>query len=393
MEVQYNFTIADKPVKVLESAEGITYTILINRTLKDNTFFENLVVEQFGDGEIRANIIKYTPFQPNNVQSYFSAISFNGNRTITPILYNDEMFSDPNAKISMYCYSVCVLICHDLVEGHAVYSHPHTPDGGCANSNSTTIDCTVTCWDNGGGGGGDDAGSGPPLDTPGGGGGPTGNNTPVGDPVNNCGNCNVPIYTAPILEEEEILPNDNFQIPCEGDPVKNPKICSSSPTNKKGGTFGCTRTHPTKTCEGQLRKKKHGGLDIEGKLYDRIYSMYPGTVVSVRSNMEILEYQPNSLGNYVEIESTTPLGTTIRIKYCHLGNIPCNLGDNIPAGKLIGYVGRSGNAAALGVTTHLHLQSKSNYGGIWIETDPINHLDTIFDLTTFEAAGSKSNCN
>ena len=212
MEQQYNFTIADKPVKVLESAEVITYTILINRILKDNTFFENLVVEQFSDGEVRANIIKYTPFQPNIVQSYFSATSFNGNRTITPILYNDEMFSDPNAKISMYCYSVCVLICHDLVAGHADYSHPHTPDGGCVNSNSTTIDCTVTCWDTGGGGDGDDAGSGPPLDTPGGGGGPTGNNTPVGDPVNNCGHCNVPVYTAPVLEEEEIAPP---KTPCE----------------------------------------------------------------------------------------------------------------------------------------------------------------------------------
>ena len=58
-----------------------------------------------------------------------------------------------------------------------------------------------------GGGDGDDAGSGPPLDTPGGGGGPTGNNTPVGDPVNNCGHCNVPIYTAPVLEFEEVEQN------------------------------------------------------------------------------------------------------------------------------------------------------------------------------------------
>ena len=62
MEEQYNFTIADKPVKVLEWAEGITYTILINRTIKDITFFENLVVEQLVMGKLEQILLNIRLF-------------------------------------------------------------------------------------------------------------------------------------------------------------------------------------------------------------------------------------------------------------------------------------------------------------------------------------------
>ena len=209
MEEQYNFTIADKPVKVLEWAEGITYTILINRTIKDITFFENLVVEQFTDGQIRANIIKYTPFQPSNVQSYFSEGNFSGNRTLLPIIYNTNE-SSITGKYSVHCSRVCTTLCYDCQPNYSTeYQTPHTPGSNCSQVHTSCEDICVTI-DGGGDGASDGAGSGPPLDMPNGGGGggaPIGNNTPVGNPVNNCGNCNVPVYTAPVLEfEEEIAP-------------------------------------------------------------------------------------------------------------------------------------------------------------------------------------------
>ncbi len=215
MEEQYNFTIADKPVKVLEWAEGITYTILINRTIKDSTFFENLVVEQFTDGQIRANIIKYTPFQPSNVQSYFSEGNFSGNRTLLPIIYNTNE-SSITGKYSVHCSRVCTTLCYDCQPNYSTeYQTPHTPGSNCSQVHTSCEDICVTI-DGGGDGASDGAGSGPPLDMPNGGGGggaPIGNNTPVGNPVNNCGNCNVPVYTAPVLEfEEEIAPP---KTPCE----------------------------------------------------------------------------------------------------------------------------------------------------------------------------------
>ena len=213
MEEQYNFTIADKPVKVLEWAEGITYTILINRTIKDITFFENLVVEQFTDGQIRANIIKYTPFQPSNVQSYFSEGNFSGNRTLLPIIYNTNE-SSITGKYSVHCSRVCTTLCYDCQPNYSTeYQTPHTPGSNCSQVHTSCEDICVTI-DGGGDGASDGAGSGPPLDMPdgGGGGAPIANNTPVENPVNNCGNCNVPIYTAPVLEEEEIAPP---KTPCE----------------------------------------------------------------------------------------------------------------------------------------------------------------------------------
>ena len=197
MEEQYNFTIADKPVKVLEWAEGITYTILINRTLKDNTFFENLVVEQFTDGEIRANIIKYTPFQPSNVQSYFSEGNFSGNRTLLPIIYNANE-SSLTGKYSVHCSRVCTTLCYDCSPLYdPEHQTPHTPGDKCRPQyEQTTCEDICVTIDSGGGGNGNIG----TTETTGGGGS---NNTPVGSPVNNCGNCNVPVYTAPVLEEEE----------------------------------------------------------------------------------------------------------------------------------------------------------------------------------------------
>ena len=201
MEQQYNFTIADKPVKVLESAEVITYTILINRTLKDNTFFENLVVEQFSDGEVRANIIKYTPFQPNNFQSYFSDGNFAGNRTLLPVIYNANE-SSLTGKFTNICSRVCTTICYQTTQS-GPHSEPHTPGHDCTDRSFIETDCERVCeWVDDGGGDGN-TGS---TETTGGDGS---NNTPVGNPVNNCGNCNVPVYTAPVLEEEE------EETPCE----------------------------------------------------------------------------------------------------------------------------------------------------------------------------------
>lgn len=127
-------------------------------------------------------------------------------------------------------------------------------------------------------------------------------------------------------------------------------------------------------------------------MFDRIYSIKSGIVVDVRGSMGILEYKANSLGNYIEIETLTSWGTKTRIKYCHIGSPQYNIGDVVNQGDFIGYIGRSGNAAAIGVTTHLHIQSKEQITSSWLETDPLNYFDTSYDNQTFEPTGSKSNC-
>lgn len=207
MEEQYQFTIADKPVKIVQSENGTTYTLLINRTIDDANTFENLVIKYENDGSINATIINYQPFYPLNTMNYFTGTAFNGLQSVTPIVYNDALVST-TGKISSDCYSVCTILCHDLTES-GPYSVPHPPGSSCT-GNNVTIDCVVTCW--GDNIGGEDAGNdiGTADNTSGGGTDSSNNSGSVSTPPNNCGNCNNPIETAPVLEldeeEEEIDP-------------------------------------------------------------------------------------------------------------------------------------------------------------------------------------------
>lgn len=227
-----------------------------------------------------------------------------------------------------------------------------------------------------------------------------------GDYLNSmCGNGSNPGYTVTMvirfsfgtdcrLADDPCNPDGTIGViadekPCLGDPVKNPKICPSSPSNPAGGTYGCTRNDPNKTCDGYIGKKKHGGVDIIGNLNDKVFSMYGGKVVNIKKTMGSTQYLANSLGNYIEIESVIN-GQTIRIKYCHMGNVNFEEEDIIPQGTYIGSIGRSGNAAARGVTTHLHIQSAVKVGDVYQATNPLDYFTTEFNETTFEP---ETNCN
>ncbi|MCA1966257.1 MAG: hypothetical protein LDL23_06360, partial [Flavobacterium sp.] len=230
-EEQYQFTIANKPVKVIETESATSYTILINREIDDVNSFENLIVQQLNSGETTANIIKYVPFQPATIESYFLNGDFNGNRTITPIVYNANLINTTN-KITNICSTVCTTLCYDCDPRYpSEYQTPHTPGEKCP-TNTTFTTCSDVCetYDDGGGG----------IDLTGGGG--TGGTTgEVETPPNDSGNNN-PIVTAPVLEleeEENILPkdpckelkellkpNDSIIRPIIGEPdtIKRPKL-------------------------------------------------------------------------------------------------------------------------------------------------------------------------
>ena len=205
MEEQYQFTIANKPVKVIETESATSYTILINRAIDDVNSFENLIVQQFNSGETTANIIKYVPFQPATIESYFLNGDFNGNRTITPIVYNDNLINSTN-KITNICSTVCTTLCYDCKPNYSSeYQIPHPPQNGCpTKSISTSCDQVCVTYDDGGGS------SSNPIDITGGGG--TGGTGDLDTPHNDSGNNN-PIVTAPVLElEEEEAPK---KTPCE----------------------------------------------------------------------------------------------------------------------------------------------------------------------------------
>lgn len=208
MEEQYQFTIANKPVKVIETESATSYTILINRAIDDVNSFENLIVQQFNSGETTANIIKYVPFQPATIESYFLNGDFNGNRTVTTIVYNDNLINSTN-KITNICSTVCTTLCYDCKPNYSSeYQTPHTPGANCPTSSiSTSCEQVCVTYDDGGGS------SSNPIDITGGGG--TGGTGDLDTPHNDSGNNN-PIVTAPVLELEEENETPVVQIPpCE----------------------------------------------------------------------------------------------------------------------------------------------------------------------------------
>jgi hypothetical protein len=73
-----------------------------------------------------------------------------------------------------------------------------------------------------------------------------------------------------------------------------------------------------------------------------------------------------------------------------MGNVNFEEEDIIPQGTYIGSIGRSGNAAARGVTTHLHIQSTVKVGDVYHASNPLDYFTTEFNETTFEP---ETDCN
>lgn len=175
--------------------------------------------------------------------------------------------------------------------------------------------------------------------------------------------------------------------PCNGDPVKNPEIVSSgSLSGRKGGSFGCTRSNPNKTCGGVKGKKNHDGIDIKAEVNTSTFSMYKGKVSSLRDTFSAGEYKKNSYGNYIIIKSTVN-GKTIYIRYNHLNKVSVKKDQDISVGQIIGLNGNTGNAAAKGVTPHIHIQVLDSS---WKSINPADYLKTKFDS---EYKPISNNCN
>lgn len=174
--------------------------------------------------------------------------------------------------------------------------------------------------------------------------------------------------------------------PCDGDPVPSPQIVSSGSSGRKGGTFGCTRSNINKTCGGVRGKKNHDGIDIKAEVDTPTFSMYQGKVHSIRNTFSAGKYKKNSYGNYIIIKSTVD-SKTVYIRYNHLNKVSVEKDDEIYLGQIIGLNGNTGNAAARGVTSHIHIQILDSN---WKSINPADYLKTKFDS---EYKPISNNCN
>lgn len=164
-------------------------------------------------------------------------------------------------------------------------------------------------------------------------------------------------------------------LPCPGDPIKNPTICSSGASGKAGGMFGCVRISPPYSARCDSLKRYHDGIDIEYPVNQNIYAMYDGVVIEINNSFSPGQYAQASYGNYITIRHTWPDGSSIDIKYNHLNSVGLNVGDPVTNQQIIGQSGNTGNAAANNVTPHVHIQTFINNASV----DPKDYFATSFN--------------
>jgi len=175
IEDMYNFTISDKPVKVVEMDNKTFYNMLIKSDDSISAgYFQNLLImsEKVNDAEeLSAYIIKYMP-----------------NPVVKP-LEIETLFS----RVSMYCNFVCVLVCHETAADNLPqYQHDHTYDPSICSGNNISLECTETCvaeeWPDPIPGTNGGSGNGPPV---------------VVTPPNHSGATQPQLVVLPVMDEPE----------------------------------------------------------------------------------------------------------------------------------------------------------------------------------------------
>jgi len=140
--------------------------------------------------------------------------------------------------------------------------------------------------------------------------------------------------------------------------------------NYYGGTFGETRT------DRDGNPKRHDGLDLYAEVGTPVYAAYSGVVTMAESGYGSAAVS-NSYGNELRI-TTSERKKSFTVQYAHLRSgtpiavnprtgQPFQVDDVVYQGDLIGYTGRSGNAADV-PNPHLHLGVRT--GDKWTDPKP-----------------------
>ena len=173
------------------------------------------------------------------------------------------------------------------------------------------------------------------------------------------------------------------EVPCVGNPVKNPRIAEQNKTGINGGRKGNTRSSGTQF---------HSGLDVKNDRGNPWFSPFSG-------NIEAFGYNED-LGHYVTIRfQKNDVYHTMQFGHLQENSWPPN-GSSINAGDVIGIQGLSGNlrnAIRTGATDdiHSHIIVRKRTGPGWNTGadygDPLNpeeFLTTKFDTNGNPVSGT-----
>ncbi len=192
LEDQYGFTIVeDKDAKVITDVDGsISYSMLIERAVKENLKFENLIIN-VKDTIIKAMTLKYTLSEKaiynQEHDSYAMDIE---NTELMPLAIDGKQTTGGDD-----CIQISTVWCSVLDPNNPEYSHDHIANQGCLNNSGDALYLIWSEYCFGSGGGGGDIGTGTTggwNPTTGSGSGPVINNGPS-------------VNTAPIVDDEDVL--------------------------------------------------------------------------------------------------------------------------------------------------------------------------------------------
>lgn len=105
-------------------------------------------------------------------------------------------------------------------------------------------------------------------------------------------------------------------------------------------------------------RRIHKGLDLLADVGTSVYAAKSGRVVSATQN--------RGMGKYIIVRHRDNIITI----YGHLSNIFVRKGDDVRQGQVLGSVGKTGNAKAANMLSHLHFEIRKN----GVPHDPLEYI-------------------
>ena len=181
-------------------------------------------------------------------------------------------------------------------------------------------------------------------------------------------------------------------------PLKQMAVAATASGSYVNGTYKALRGYDE---EGTPRY--HWGIDLYAKEGTRVYSMYSGTIVRIERDHPD-RYEEGSFGNIIVTENEVKgYDRKVYLQYAHLQygtpvavnprtGKPFETGDEVWAGDLIGYTGKTGNAFNDADVPNKHLDLMAAFdvdlstGRIrsGTLTDPAPFLNGIVDLENLQ---------
>jgi len=177
-------------------------------------------------------------------------------------------------------------------------------------------------------------------------------------------------------------------MPCVGNPIKNPEIAPQTNSGFNGGRFGEDARKGWDEVNKQLFDVPHNGLDLKNSLGDNVYSMFDGEVYAAG-------FDERGWGNWIIIESELG-GSPKFFLYAHLESFEVT-GGSVQAGTVLEIAGDSGNmreAIDEGYAIqHLHIEVRDAAAGAGFtnaqKLNPESFVTTKFDESGQTVSGTE----